>query len=330
MLAERECVDRGPATRAGVHHVPRRWVCAALGTALAAALGGCGDGRGNNAGQVVARVNGADITVHQLDSELSILGVRAGSRDDRNARRVIEGLVDQQLLVREATETRLDRDPQVLLVMERARRQVLSEAFLERNLKLARPEADEVKTFYLTHAELFQKRRIYSFHDYLIERAELPDGLRPRLESAKTRADAEAVLKAANVSYRAAASTRSAEQLPLEMLPRISAMAKGEFFLLETGGTVILMQLADFTEQPVTLEQATPYIEQYLVNARKKELTARKLRELRASARIAYLAQDGDGPRPEASPRAVTGQPAQGAEPANEFIKRGVQGLAGK
>lgn len=301
------------------------------------ALAACGgDGKTGGPGQVMARVNGAEITVHQMNNELARLGMQGVSRDDRTAKRVLDGLVDQQLLVQEAIEARLDRDPQVLQVIEQARRQILSEAFLERNVTVPRPGPDEVKSFYTEHPALFQKRRIYSFRDYTIERSQFSDALRGELDAAKTRADVAATLKAANVDFREAASVRGAEQLPLDMLPSVVAMAKGDNFALINDNTVVLLQLTDFTEQPVALEQATAYIEQYLVNARRKLLAESKLKELRATAKIAYLAPAGNSQeerKPEGRPpSAATAEdtPRSVAGMGEAWIKKGLPGLTGK
>jgi hypothetical protein len=217
-------------------------------------------------------------------------------------------------------------------VIEQSRRQILSQAYLERNVTAPRPGADEVKSFYAEQPGLFQKRRIYSFRDYVIERPKYSDALRGKLESAKTRADVAAALKAANVDFREAASVRGAEQLPIDMLPRVMAMAKGDISALVNDKTVILMQLTDFTEQPVALQQATPYIEQYLMNAKRKQLSESKLKELRAAAKIAYLAPAANSQ--DERKTELTPQPAAAAADAprsgEASIKKGLQGLTGK
>jgi len=206
---------------------------------------------------------------------------------------VLDALVDQELLVQEAIAAKLDRDPQILQAIERARRQILSEAVLQREVTVPRPGPDEVKSFYVEQPALFQKRRIYSFQDYVIERSHYTDALRDKLGTAKSSADVIATLKAANVGFREAASARAAEQLPIDMLPSVMAMAKGDIVPLMSDNTVVLMQLNDYTEQPITFEQATPYIDQFLVNARRKQLAENRLKELRAAAKIAYLAPAG-------------------------------------
>jgi EpsD family peptidyl-prolyl cis-trans isomerase len=71
-------------------------------------------------GQALASVNGDEITVLQLNEELQRAGVQAGQQEVAS-KRLLEGLIDRQLLVAEATKEKLDRDPKVVQAIERAR-----------------------------------------------------------------------------------------------------------------------------------------------------------------------------------------------------------------
>ncbi len=59
-------------------------------------------------------------------------------------------------------------------------------------------------------------------------------------------------------------------------------------FNVRPGGVQIL-SLAASRSQPLTLAQATPAIEQFLLNERKRKLVADDLAALRAGAKIEYL-----------------------------------------
>ncbi|MCC7487560.1 MAG: EpsD family peptidyl-prolyl cis-trans isomerase [Burkholderiales bacterium] len=305
--------------------------------ALALALGACGsDDKPKPPGQAVAQVNGTEITIHEVNNELARMGVQGGADNQQAAKRVLDMLIDQQLLAQQAAASKLDRDPQVMQALEQARRRMLSEAWLERNVNAARPTAEEVNRFYTENPALFQKRRVYSFRDFVIERSKFSDALRVRLDSVKTPADLAATLKGMNVNYRETANMRGAEQLPLEMLPRVAAMAKGDISVLVNENAAILMQLVDSTEQPVALAQATPLIEQYLLNTRKRQAAESKVKELRAGAKIAYLgafAPEAAGQKPQTQPAlaAPAGDASrQGAGASDESLRKGLQGVIRK
>jgi EpsD family peptidyl-prolyl cis-trans isomerase len=330
---------KASAIRARHRRLPERWIAGALAAALV--LGACGgDNKAKSAGQAVARVNGVEITVHQINNELMRLGVKGGADNQQAAKRVLDALIDQQLLVQQAAESKLDRDPQVMQALEQVRRRLLSEAYLERSLGVPRPGPEEVKKFYADNPALFEKHRVYSFRDFVIERPQFSDALRKRLDGAKAPADVVAVLKQMKIAYREAVSTRGAEQLPLDMLPKVAAMTKGDISILLNESSVVLMQLIDSTEQPVGLDQATPFIESYLMNTRKRQKAESRLKELRASAKIAYMgafegsAEAGQAPAPAAAPAAAvpagTSNPSTpSTEAHDQSLRKGLQGLIG-
>src|SRR5262245_26675623 len=99
---------------------------------LAAMLAACGGEPPNEPSQVVARVNDSEITVTQLRLALAAKGNEAATPE--TTRQVLEGLVNEQLLIDAALRNELDRDPLVMQALESARRQLLARAYLERNV----------------------------------------------------------------------------------------------------------------------------------------------------------------------------------------------------
>jgi hypothetical protein len=117
-------------------------------------------------------------------------------------------------------------------------------------------------------------------------------------------------------------------------------MTKGDISILLNESSVVLMQLIDSTEQPVGLDQATPFIESYLMNTRKRQKAESRLKELRASAKIAYMgafegsAEAGQAPAPAAAPAAAvpagTSNPSTpSTEAHDQSLRKGLQGLIG-
>ena len=85
------------------------------------------------AAQLVAKVNGTEISVQQVRT--------AGSAaSPASVAQALEKVIDRELLVQKALAAKLDRDPQVQQSIESARRQVLAQAYLERS-RVARPAA---------------------------------------------------------------------------------------------------------------------------------------------------------------------------------------------
>jgi len=314
-------------------------LAAVLSTAL---LLGCGESsKDKPASQTAAKVNGEEITVHQINGELARVGVPQGVNTDVLNRRILDGLIDQQLLVQQAVEQKLNRDPQVVQALEQSRRQILAQAYVERLVAGTVPSADEVKEFYAKHPDLFERRRVYAFRDFVFERSQFTEALRTKLNAAKTPADISTALGSQGVKFREGNSSRPAEALPLEALPRIAKLGKGESVAFTDQNLATVLILVDFTEQPVNLQQATPLIQQYLVNAKKRELTQAKVKELKSAAKVEYVgsfAQAAEAKGAESKGAAAKGAetsapaapaPAAAAPPAKgeEHMDKGVAGL---
>ncbi|MBL8383993.1 MAG: EpsD family peptidyl-prolyl cis-trans isomerase [Burkholderiales bacterium] len=300
---------------------------AALAAALVlAACGKPGTDAAKAPSQVAARVDGVEITVHQINHALARAG-RAAADDAKAAgRQALEQLVDQQLLVRKAIDAKLDRNPEVLAALDAARRQVLAQAYMERAVAsgTAKPAPDEVRRFYDARPELFAQRSIYRLQEIV---ASVPEQLtQPLLELVgKTRNlnDIVAFLRRNDVRFNANSAVRPAEQLPLEVLPTLGRMKEGEIGALGGNGRVTIVQLVARLAAPQSPEEATPAIEQFLVSQKRGEVARAELMQLRAAAKLEYV---GEFAAP-AAPAATRTPPVAPAAATDSAIEKGLKGL---
>jgi EpsD family peptidyl-prolyl cis-trans isomerase len=275
----------------------RRAPARALGVAVAVTavlLAGCGDKKKDKpATQTAAKVNKEEITVHQINFLLSQQRALAPEKAASASRAVLERLIDQELTLQKAADQKLDRDPRVVQQIEAARREIISRAYLEK-IGEGAPKATpaEVVAYYEAHPGLFKDRRVYSFQEVNIEATPEQVGLlKKTLQEAKSFPDFVAFLKANNYRYAGNEAVRGAEQLPLNNVDDFAKLKDGEaIFNLRPGGAQVI-NLAASRMQPVTLAQATPAIEQFLLNERKRKLVADDLQALRGAAKIEYVGE---------------------------------------
>lgn len=275
--------------------------CTLAGAALALTLlGGCGE-RKKDAATAAAQVNGDEITVQQINAVLQPRNLRP-EQADAAGRQVLERLIDQQLALQKADDLKLDRDPRVVQLLEAARREVLARAYLDKVGDAAqRPTADEVTKYYHDKPALFAERRIYNLQELNIEtRPEQVPALREQLAAAKNTTEFVEYLKSNDFRFTGAQAVRTAEQLPLSSLETLSKMRDGQALLLSTPTGVQVVVLAGSRMQPVTLEQARPAIEQFILNERKRRLVEDDIKALRKAAKIEYHGKFAEG-RPAAA-----------------------------
>lgn len=296
---------------------------------LALALAGCGAKSDTPiASQVAARVGSYEITVHQVNAELARLGGIAGEQVKQASGAILERLIDQELLVAQAEEQKIDRDPTVMAALDAARREVVARAYVERiAAQVAEPQTSEVEAFYRNNPELFSKRRIYALREL---RVAVPAGREADLRAAADKAasldDIVAWLRRENLSFKADSALKPAEELPLDLVKQLAKMKDGEIGLLASAGVVAVIQIAASREQPIDAVGAAPFIERYLTNLKKQALAREELGRLRDRTSIQYV---GDFASPLANGATAVAGPAiaSGAALSQATLDKGAGGL---
>src|SRR6185295_964921 len=107
-----------------------------------------------------AKVNGKDISIAYFKQALAQSAFSASARPE--PARLMEAMIDRELLAQQAVKIELDRNPLVAQAIDGARTGVLAQAYLEHSLGWAPDEARaEVQSFYNENPAFFAQRRIY-------------------------------------------------------------------------------------------------------------------------------------------------------------------------
>src|SRR5262245_9919237 len=114
------------------------------------------------ASQVAVKVNGSELSIHQVNAQLSRMPNVPVEQQELVRKQVVDGLVEQELLTQQATEQKLDRDPEVLAMIEQSRAQILAQAYIQKVVSAqAKPTDEAVRKYYADHPELFSQRRVF-------------------------------------------------------------------------------------------------------------------------------------------------------------------------
>lgn len=293
-----------------------------LGVALIAGflLAGCGakTETAANFEEIVARVNGQEITVRQLNDRLAQLGVPAGG--DAAALRVqlLDGLIDEHLLVQKAVSEGLDRERVTQMAIERARLRLLAQAAIEDAAGESRVTDKEVRAFYEANPDLFGKRRVYTFRRFMLDAAKLDAATRARLDSARDAAAVSGILGEAKIPHTQLTEVRTAESLQESMLAQAARMDSGDILLYREGRRTVLLQLTGSIGEPIPLDSAAPSIRDYLSDSRRQVRAERLVKDLRRKAKIEYVTQTAGVAHPTAL---ADGKPVLGEPPAQKPLQ---------
>ena len=255
-------------------------------------LAACGKGSEKVANsQIAAKVNGVEITTHQIDSVMKGAQNVTAENVAEFRKKALDKLIDQQLVIDKASKESLDRTPDVILEIEAAKKEILARAYLKKMLANSSEINDsEFKKYYDEHTELFSKRRIYNLQDISTQsNAETLELLKENVSAQKSMMDVADSLKVKGVKFSSGSFTRPAEQLPLDILPKMQLLKEGDMFVWQSGDIAHAIKLISIEESPVGLTEATPMIKNYFINTRGKQIVEDKIKKFRQEAKIEYL-----------------------------------------
>ena len=306
--------------------------------ATATLLTACGGGEGDKKAstQVAAKVNSGEISVHQVNFVLQRQPGLKPEQAQAVSRRVLDGLVDQELAVQQAVEQKLDRDPRIVSAIEAARRDILARAYADRVAEAATaPTAEDIKAYYDSKPALFSKRRIYGLQEFNIEAtAEQKAALQAKIPTLRNAEELASALKAANIRFAARSVSQAPENIPMGFLDQLAKLNEGQWVVVPTPAGLNAALVASARPAPVTEETAKKAIEQFILSDRKRKLVADGIKQLRGSAKIEYVGQfaaAASAPADNAAVEtpAVAPTPPAGASDALDAsaLQKGLSGL---
>jgi peptidyl-prolyl cis-trans isomerase C len=282
------CVDTLLFMKARNSMSKRRVFCGVLMLIVVAGISACGS-KEKKAGQSLVRVNGEDITMLQLNDELQHAGIQT-EQQEAASKQLLESLIDRQLILAEAASNKMDRTPDVMQAIERAKAQIIAQAYLQNiTSKIAKPTQAEINDYFQSHPEFFAKRKQFDLQQLVIANKDYSDALKAYTNSAKSLDEIAAWMDRYNVRYTRSQATRTTADLPPQVVAKLLAFPKGQIFLVEEGDNKMLNMLTDIKDSPVTAVNAAPQIEQFLINKKNKDAVEVEIAHLRSLAKIEYL-----------------------------------------
>lgn len=240
--------------------------------------------------QVAAKVNNDEISVHQVNFLLQRQAGVTAENANSAGREVLERLIDQELALQRAKDLKIDREPVVQQAIEAARRDIVTQAYIQRSGDAAtKPTPQEVQAYYRSNPALFAQRRVFTLLDVFVESTELQAAtLKDKLGAARTPAELSGQLQGLGLPYTERLSTQPASALPMDLLGRLAALRDGQSLLLPDPKGLRLVLVVSSRVDPLSEEAARPAIEQYLVNDRRRLIAEQEVKALRTGARIEY------------------------------------------
>ena len=282
------------------------------------ALSACGNSGKLPDGQVVATVNGKDVTIHELNTEIGLIP----NQGDDSLRKLVESValarvIERKMLVQEAAKRKLDQNPQFLLAKQRINETLLVQALQgDVQQKVTATPRENAQKFVAQNPQVFADRKIFTLDQIQFLRPANIDEL--PLKEAKTMSDVEKILVGANIEYRRAPQQLDSLTVNPELtteIVRLSSMVNPEPFMFADqpegapAPIIFINSVTNAKTQPFIGERAITYAQNIL---QRQEIQKRLGTELKAwteayKSKIVYAKGYGPPvfPKTPAAPKAA-------------------------
>ena len=301
-------------------------------TVAAVALSGCsklGIGGGDSApsGQVVARLDGQEITTLEVNAELQGTNIPPAMARHDAEKLALGNILTRRMLAKEAETRALDKQPDFQLQQRRAEEQLRVQA-LARDIaaKVATPTRDEAEKFIRDNSQFPRPENV----------ADLG------FEDTKTLAQVEAILNANDIPFRrqpASLDTLTANPTFVQEVTRVLEKDPNELFMFATrpqgapAPVIMVNQVKETRVQPFTGDKAREFAVNHLRNERIQNALKAQVDQLQKTRAERVVFQEGWEVDPTQDPGTIGGAAAGGnvvpdATPGGPALPGGAEDLS--
>jgi len=243
---------------------------------------------GKTGGQVVAVVEGHEITSLELRNELSGFSsadpkVMKAARDQ-----ALQQIIIRTLLADRAREQKLDKVPQYTLQVRRGQQTLLAQMYESKMFQgVTPPTKQEAENYVSNNPSRFVDRRIF-----ILDRIAAPAGQikKEKLEALKSLEELKAMLDAQATPYQESAAAIDTLTAPPETVRGVEKLPPGEVFIFAQGSAYIFNRVAQVRNAPFRGELAVAFATDQLRKLQAEDFVRTQIVAMRraAEAKIIY------------------------------------------
>lgn len=254
-------------------------------TAALLATTGCGK---KATGQVVAVVNGDEITLDELNAELSGVNLPPNADKKLAMRQLLQQVIDRRLLAQSAKEQGLDKDPAYITQQRRMNEDLLVRMFAKKSADtIPVPTAAEIDKYIADHPMAFGQRTRYKLDQIRFEMPADPSKLKA-LEGDHSMDAITTHLTAMGIKFERGSSALDSGAVAPAALKQVTSLPPGEPFITPAGRAVAVSVITGTEPMAVPEAQVRPLAVQALRNETLNNIGEKRLKEARASGKIEY------------------------------------------
>jgi len=270
----------------------------------------CGKGS-QPSGQVVATVDGKEITSSDLNAELG-----GFTSPDPKVRKAAQSAALQQIVVRKALaqaaeKQKIDKTPEFAQQSQRERENLLVSTWQNRLVRsVPAPSPEEAQKYIAEHPELYSNRKIMTVDQ--IRAGRPPDAaLVEKLKPLTSLEEIAAVLSAEKIPFQRGTPLLDTMMADDRIVAAIEKLPPGEVFMVPANGGLLINKVRDARVEPASadaaLKNATMRLKAQRANDSVKRAFGGAFQQAKASIKYA---KGYEPPAPPSGPQAAAPKPA--------------------
>lgn len=239
--------------------------------------------------QAVAKVNGDEITVHQINAEMQRM--QSSQSNSHNAsKQLLNNLIDRQLLVQEAQKLNLDRTPEIMQLVDAARAHIYAQAYLARKLTALAPATErEIQQFMSEYPEVFSHRKIFTAVDIIFANEPLKFEASQLQTLVNDAEDLKLWLTSHQVSFELVEASIPTEALPKQMAGLADQLKSGDLLFMYDDNKVVARSIANIADVPLSEQQAKTMAVKAVTERKRQHFILDEVQRLKKLAKIEVL-----------------------------------------
>lgn len=238
--------------------------------------------------------------------------------------KMLNSLIDRQLLVQKAVKLNLDRTPGVMQLVDAARAQIYAQAYLARKISTLGAATDkETQQFMADHSEVFSQRKVFTTADIIFANDPAKVELSQLQTSVNNAEELKSWLTKNNIPFEIAEETIPTKALPKEVLTMAGQLKVGDLLFMNDEIKVVARSIANIAEVPLSQQQAEGMATKAVNERKRQQLILDEVQRLKKMAQIEIL---DPNLKSETLASTVKASPASTSDKVNN-LDHGLKGL---
>lgn len=252
-------------------------------------------------GQVVAVVNGEEVTAQEVNAELQNAAAPEGEEGQMMRNAALARVIDRRLVADLAREDGLVDSPDFILRQQKMEDTLLAQMLFEkaaRNQKA--PSASQLDQFIAQNPQAFGQRTVFAIDQIVFPTPQRKDVI-PALAGAKTMDEVASTLNRLGVKFQRGNVQADSANMPPQLFTRVKEVGSSEPFIIPSGPTVTVGYILDSRAVPVTGPEARQMAQQAYQRQEVTKAVQSRLEAAKKAAEIEYQSGFKALPTAEAS-----------------------------